>query len=134
MRIAVPITDSSPAFLGDRLATAVSNGVSSVILNRCEAILDPPEVATKMHWDEAEGKLILNEAVIRQIRNRGKGTRIIEIIRCFQDRGWPRAIDDLGLRWTSDQIHERLRSLNEGLAQIEFRQNGTGTGVAWGWK
>ena len=57
---------------------------------------------------------------------------MIPVLNAFEERGWPRRIDD-PLPGSSDpqRLRETIGSMNEGLAGIYFRADGFGRGVLW---
>ena len=83
-------------------------------------------------WDGDRSRLLMDGKVIRTVSRLAKN--VVQILRAFEDDGWPDRIDDPITGPEANQptrLHEAIRSLNNGLTMIRFRSDGTGTGIEW---
>ncbi len=82
------------------------------------------------YWDAAQGKLRFGGRVIRTIRVMKNPSNIQRIVDAFQRAGWPTRVKN-PLSRGQQQLHEALRSLNQGLKRIGFRSQKGGQAIIW---
>ena len=96
-----------------------------------------PAVPNKPSWTKATGKAIgqlrYGGRLIRTLRLMTKPTNIQQIVEAFEERGWPRRIDDPlpGIANDPDRLRQALQSLNEGLERIRFHAQAGGRAIGW---
>lgn len=92
----------------------------------------PPAAPTgaKPAWDKETGKLWLNGAVVKIIKNSKQATRVIRVLDEFQELNWPERMDDPLPRNAEGHLRYAIASLNHNLDGMYFKGDGKG-GIAW---
>jgi hypothetical protein len=91
---------------------------------------ESPSDIVKLSWNCDTGILTFNGSTIREVKNRGPKSNIVQILAAFEEEKWPRRIDD---PLSQGKLRESIRSLNTGIADstIRFVADGTGEGIRW---
>lgn len=84
----------------------------------------------RLTWKRDTGELRLNGHLVRRVEYPSRASNLVTVLDSFEELGWPDRIDD-PLPHGSDKqrLRETVRSLNQGLSEIRFRADGTGTGI-----
>jgi hypothetical protein len=83
-------------------------------------------------WNHDRGELKFRGEVIRRVRI-DVGSQIVKILDEFERQGWSERIDSPITDSCDDMAHrDAIRVLNQRLAVIRFRSDGSGRGILWG--
>jgi hypothetical protein len=91
---------------------------------------DPQHPRDLPSWDESSGNLLWQTKVIRRIRVLASPSNIHIILDAFQRAKWKSKIKN-PLRLGQQQLHQALRSLNQGLKKIRFHAQEGGKAITW---
>lgn len=90
----------------------------------------PPNA--KPRWDRDAGELWFNGEIVRRVPLTGRAKNVRKILDAFETDGWDRRIDDpLDPDVSARRLPDALKSLKKGLSVINFRGDGSGSGVVW---
>ena len=81
-------------------------------------------------FDRSSGKLFLGKKLIRLVRLNRNPTNIQIILDSFQKADWVPRIEN-PLQLGQQQLHQVLRSLNDGLKKIKFHALEGGRAIRW---
>jgi hypothetical protein len=82
-------------------------------------------------WDRIRGELLLGERVVRKIRSTKIAHRAVAILDAFEQCDWCECIQNPLKSGDPHEMRDAVYSLNNGLEQIRFKCDGTGTGIIW---
>jgi hypothetical protein len=83
-------------------------------------------------WDRDRRTLSFKGEVVRSIRSVTVAKHVTTILDAFENRGWPRRIDDPLPGYADKQrLREAVANLNVGLTGIRFYSDGSGKGIIW---
>lgn len=100
--------------------------------NASQLSREDSNAAGKPKWNRDQGKLYYDERKIKFIRSISVAKNVVSVLDAFEEEGWPNRIDDpLSPSKDQQRLHETIRRLNDNLAVIRFRADGTGTGIVW---
>ncbi len=87
-------------------------------------------LGNRPQWDRVAGQIRFRGHVIRTVKMHQTRSNVEIILDAFETAGWPPQIP-APRGFDRDKLRDTLRSLNEGLADIRFGQQGGGTKVRW---
>lgn len=88
--------------------------------------------ASQPAWDSSTGVLRYAGKRIRKVRMMKNPSNIQRILDAFEDQGWPKKIENpLAAATDQQQLHQALRSLNNGLSKIHFHAQEGGQSINW---
>lgn len=82
-------------------------------------------------WIKESGRLQYNGRTVRTVRIMKNRSNIQIILDVFQAAGWPRTIRNPIPGAEQQQLHQALRSLNDGLRRIRFRSIQGAGSIYW---
>lgn len=97
---------------------------------------EPPEASTtaletpRPAWRQEVGQLLFGTELVRRVRVMKMPSNVQTVLDAFETAGWPKSIPN-PLKLGSQELHEALRSLNEGLARIRFHSQQGAQVIYW---
>jgi hypothetical protein len=94
-----------------------------------------PASTPRPRWDPATRELWVGDVLVRRFLT--KAHNQVQILNAFQEEGWPEHVDDPlppnGTPERRRKLHDAVTKLNKHqiTRRIEFRGDGTGSGVCW---
>ena len=82
-------------------------------------------------WDPDCGEIELEGQIIRTVRTFRTPSNIQRILGEFQLRRWRKKVENPLKGQCQQQLHQALRSLNNGLKQIDFHSEDGGKSIRW---
>lgn len=81
-------------------------------------------------WRQEVGQLLFGTELIRRVRVMKTPSNVQIILDAFEAAGWPKSIPN-PLKLGSQELHEALRSLNEGMVRIRFHSQQGAQVIYW---